>query len=105
MVVSCHDVIDLWNVEWHLPDKLIIDIPIDPGTNLLLIHDFVCTSAEKENYGPQHVANSAVFLEQYVGSKPYHMDQYDLKKSIIFCTSLADETNQNLSGAQKELLH
>ena len=44
---SGHAIIDVWNVECHIPDKRIIDIPIDPGTNLPLIHDFVCTSAEK----------------------------------------------------------
>ena len=44
---SGHAVIDVLNVEWNIPDKRIIDIPIDPGTNLPLIHDFVCTSDEK----------------------------------------------------------
>ena len=42
-----HAVIDGWKVEWHIPDKPIIDIPIDPGTNLPLIYDFVCISVEK----------------------------------------------------------
>ena len=64
---SGHAVIDVWNVECHIPDKRIIDIPIDPGTNLPLIHDFVCTSAEKQKYGPHHVSNAAVFYEQDVG--------------------------------------
>ena len=58
---SGHSVINVWNFERHLPDKRIIDIPIDPGTNLPLIHDLVCTSAEKEKYGPQNVANAAMF--------------------------------------------
>ena len=102
---SGHAVIDVWNVEWHLPDKRIIDILIDPGTNLPLIHDFVCTSSEKEKYGPHHVANDSLFREQDIVSKPDHMDQYELNTSVLCCTSVADETNQNLSGAQKELLH
>ena len=98
---SDHAVIDEWNVEWHLPDKQIIDIPIDPGTNLPLIHDFVCIYSEKEKYGPIHVSNAVVFRKQDVESKPDHMDQYELKKSILCCTSVADETNKNLSGDQK----
>ena len=100
-----HAVIDVWKVEWHISDKPIIDIPIDLGTNLPLIHHFVCTSAEKENYGPQHVANAAVFCEQYVGSKTDHMDQYEINKSILCYISVAYKTNQNLSGAQREILH
>ena len=102
---SGHAVIDVGNVEWNLPDKYIIDITIYPGTNLPLIHNFVCTSAEKEKYVTHHVANDAVFREQYFGSKPDHMDPYEIKKSLLCCTYVADEMNQNLSGAQKELLH
>ena len=44
---NVHAVIYVCNVEWHLPDKRIIDIPIDPGINLPLINDFVRTSDEK----------------------------------------------------------
>ena len=96
---SSHDVIDVWNVEWHLPDKQIIDITIDPGTNLPLINYSLCISSEKEKYEPKHVSNYAVFREQDVGSKNDHMDQYKINKSILCCTSVADETNPNLSGA------
>ena len=92
-------VIDVWNVEWHLPDKQIIDITIDPGTNLPLINYSLCISSEKEKYEPKHVSNYAVFREQDVGSKTDHMDQYKINKSILCCTSVADETNPNLSGA------
>ena len=69
-----HSVIDVWNVEWDIHDKQIIDIPIDPGTNLTLIHYFVCTSSEKEMYGPQHVAYAAVFREQDVWSNTDNID-------------------------------
>ena len=102
---SGHAIVDVCNVEWHLPDKQIIEISIDPGTNLPLIHDFFCTSAEKDNYGPQHVSNAVMFLEQDVGSNPDHMDKYEIKKSILCRTSMADYTNHNLCGDQKELLH
>ena len=76
---SGHAVIDVWNIEWHLPDKHIIDIRIDPGTNLPLIHEFVCTSAQKQKYGPDHADNDEVFREQDVASKTDHMYQYELK--------------------------
>ena len=33
---SGHTVVDGWNIEWHLPDGRIVDIPIDPATNLPL---------------------------------------------------------------------
>ena len=36
------------NIEWHLPAGHIVDIPIDPQTNLPLLHDFVCTPEEKQ---------------------------------------------------------
>ena len=102
---SGHDVIGVWNVEWHLPDNQIIDITIDPGTNLPLIHDYFCTSSEKEKHGTHHVDNAVVLREKYVGSNIDNMDHYDLKKYILCCTSVADETNKNISGAQKEFLH
>ena len=40
-------VMDGGNIEWYLPDGRILDIPIDPATNLLLFKDFVCTSEEQ----------------------------------------------------------
>ena len=46
-----------------------------------------------------------LFYKQDVVSKPYRMDQYDLNKSIICCTSVADDKNHSISGAQKELLY
>ena len=90
---SGHDVIDVWNVKWNLPDRQINDIPIDPGTNLPLIHKKICASVEKEKYGPQNFSNATVFQEQDAGSKSYYMDWYDFEKSILCCTSVADETN------------
>ena len=33
------------------------------------------------------------------------MYQYEINKSILSCTPVADETNQNLSCAHKEFLH
>ena len=65
----------------------------------------MCISDEKDKYWHQHVDNYTVFREQDIGSNPDHMDQYELNKSILCCTPVADETNQNLSGAHKEFLH
>ena len=50
-VISCsgHGIVDRWTIEWHLPDR-IIDSPINPNTNLPLIHDFVWTSAEEKGF-------------------------------------------------------
>ena len=43
---SSHAVVDGWNIEWQLPGGRIVDILIDPATNLHLFKDFVCTSEE-----------------------------------------------------------
>ena len=40
----------IWDIEWYLPYKRIIDIPIGPKTNLPLIHDFVCNYVEKKRF-------------------------------------------------------
>ena len=51
-------VVNGWNVKWHLPDKRIIDVEVDQCTNLPLIHDFVCTSAEKKKFGARYINNA-----------------------------------------------
>ena len=103
---SGHAIVKMWDIEWHLPDKRIIDIPIDPKTNLPLIHDFVCTSAEKtkfqDGFKSKGIHGSGLCVS--CDDKPDPYDQYELKKAVLCCTSVADETNQNLDGAQKELL-
>ena len=42
-----HALIEGKAIEWVLPDGRIIDIPIDPRTNLPLLTDFVCSDEEK----------------------------------------------------------
>ena len=37
-------------IVWTLPDGKIIDIPIDPMTNLLLLQDFTFSEDEKQNH-------------------------------------------------------
>jgi len=56
---GCYARIDGYQVEWHMPDGEIIDIPIDPRSNLPLLHDFVCTESEKREYGPLHAHQAA----------------------------------------------
>ena len=92
-----------WNIEWHLPDGRIIDIAIDPSTNLPLIHDFTLSSKEKAEHGAQYM-NAAAAPCQPCSDKPDHYDQYERKKAVLCCTSVTDETNQNLANDQKELL-
>ena len=98
---SGHAVVDGWNIEWHLPDGRIVDIPIDPATNLPLFKDFVCTSEEQKSFEAESMNNVCVPCM----SAPNPFDQYERKKALLCCNSVTDETNQNLSGSQKELLH
>ena len=98
---SGHAVVDGWNIEWHLPDGRIVDIPIDPATNLPLFKDFVCTSEEQKSFEAESMNNVCVPCM----SAPNPFDQYVRKKALLCCNSVTEETNQNLSGSQKELLH
>ena len=45
-----HAVVKMWDIECYLPDKRIIDIPIDLNTNFPLIHGFICASAKKTQF-------------------------------------------------------
>ena len=44
-----HDVVNGWNIKWHLPGGRIIDIPIDLHTNLPLIRDFFAPLLKRRN--------------------------------------------------------
>ena len=102
---SGHAVVNGWNIEWHLPDRRIIDIPIDPVTNLPLFTDFVCTSDEKKKFESESMESINQVCMPCEEKKNDHFDQYERKKALHHCTSVVDETNQNLSGTQRELLH
>ena len=99
---SDHAVVDGWNIEWHLSDGRIFDIPIDPATNLPLFKDFVCTSEEQNCFEAESMNTVCV---PCIMSAPNPSDQYERKKALFCCNSVTDETNQNLSGSQKELPH
>ena len=47
-----HAVVNGWNIEWHLPDGQIIDIPINPHTNLPLIRDIFAPLLKRRNLEP-----------------------------------------------------
>ena len=108
-----------------MPDGEIIDIPIDPRTNLPLLHNFVCNEAEKRKFGPAHAHQAASErheVRQTVGTStrasarstkgqgrgtfPSEFDQLSEEdKCLHGCVCTSSKGNQNLSGPQRELLH
>ena len=119
--------VDGYNVEWHMPDGEIIDIPIDPRSNLPVLHDFVCSADEFEKFGPAHAhqANAEPHViypltpsERSLPSanhatvnnkpskppKPKFDDLSEEHKNLHCCGCAASPDNQNLSGPQRELL-
>ena len=97
------------NIEWLLPDGRIVDIPICPRTNLPLLHDFVCSDDEKRVYGARWVnnityANECAYVAPVVLEESDRAD-YEERKSIDCCQCVTDQSNKNLNGPQKELLH
>lgn len=93
-------------IAWTLHDDLgVVDVPIDLFSNLPLLHDFVCTKAEQNQFGP-HFKNAFHFFEPpetvEFDSVPDTEREHDCQDKC--CMSVADETNQNLTGPMKELL-
>ena len=82
-------------VSMTLPDGEIIDIPNDPRSNLPMIRNVQTSSKQQHDMGPHlmstHVGNTFEPLKK--SQKRHKINQ-----------SVADETNQNLSAPQKELL-
>ena len=99
-----HARIDGFNIEWTLQDGRIIDIPIDPHTNLPLIHDFVCNEDEKKDFGAQFMNNMSEEHIAPVALNVEDRENHEQHCAVECCQCVADETNQNLSSAQKELL-
>ena len=115
---GCWAKVDGYNVEWHMPDGDIIDIPIDPRSNLPLLHDFACTEAEKKEFGPAH-AHQAASIHHEVkstgastrtsansvkvkgrGTLPSKFDELSEEdKCLHGCVCTSAKENQNLSGA------
>lgn len=92
--VTCH------NVAFHLPDKAIIDIPICPKSNLPTIRNVGTTTAEQKRVGAD-IMGTANHVNHFDGPT------FKQDKASDFATCLpcvADETNQQLTGPQKEVL-
>jgi hypothetical protein len=119
--------VDGYKIEWHLPDGRIVDIAIDPVTNLPLLQDFLCSQDEKCEYGDQflrsHVnqayrcdfrTKSSAVVYKSTQNKEYAASLVELpsfelqseeEKSHNLLSCADDPRNRNLSGPQRELLH
>ncbi|MEG8004572.1 hypothetical protein, partial [Listeria monocytogenes] len=80
------------SVVMRLPDKHVVNIPIDPTVNLPVIPYPQPTLEEQDNFGP-HLLSSIV-------ANTLHLS--GLAKPI--CKTVADVSNNNLSGPQRELI-
>ncbi len=119
--------VDGYNVEWHMPDGEIIDVPIDPRSNLPVLHDFVCDAHEFSKFGPSHAHQANVephFIYPLTSSdclkqsangavtnneppwppKPKFDDLSEEQQNLHCCGCASSPDNKNLSGPQRELL-
>ena len=86
-------------------DRHNINISIHLYPNLPHIHTFLYT-ATKKVYRSQY-ANSTVLRNKLCklhDQKPAHLDQYELKFAVHYCSFVVDKKNQHLNSTQKELL-
>ena len=96
------------NIEWTLPDGCIIDIPINHHTNLPLIHNSVCSLEDIKTH--HDLFGTAMTSIETVDMTPVEVNKAEVKtheRDCVrqCCQCVAGESNQNLSGPQKELLH
>jgi hypothetical protein len=77
----------------HLPDNHVVDIPIDPTVNLPVIPPPQPTLEEQDNFGP--------LLLSLIVANTLHLS--GLAK-LVCCKTVADVSNNNLSGPQRELI-
>ena len=100
------------SVTFYLPDDNIVDIPIDPSSNLPMIWNVGTTSREQAEIGP-HLVGMASAIDDFGSNEVRNLNQASTLETI--CTKqasvfnacfpcVADETNQQLTGPQKELL-
>ena len=85
---------------FHLPDQAIINIPIDPRLNLPTIHNVSTTSQEQKRVGRQIMGTANIV--QSFDFQTFMPRQARAFNACFPC--VADETNQQLTGPQKELL-
>jgi hypothetical protein len=77
----------------HLPDNHVVDIPIDPNANLPVVPNPQPTLEEQDKFGPHLLSSIEANTLQLSGlDKP------------ICCKSVANVSNNNLSGPQRELI-
>jgi hypothetical protein len=81
------------SVVMRLPDKHVVNIPIDPTVNILVIPHPQPTLEEQDNFGP-HLLSSIV-------ANTLHLS--GLAKPVC-CKTVADVSNNNLSGPLRELI-
>jgi hypothetical protein len=81
------------SVVMHLPDNHVVDIPIDPTVNHPVIPHPQPTLEEQDKFGP-HLLSSSV-------ANTLHLS--GLAKPVC-CKTVADISNNNLSGPQWELI-
>ena len=86
MVTACSN-------EMCLPDTHVVDIPIHATLNLPVIHCPQPTLEEQEKFGP-HLLSSVVANTLHLAG---------LAKPVC-CKTVADVTNNNLTGPQRELI-
>ena len=79
-------------ISMPLPNKHIVDIPIDYLKNLPVVYQPQATLEEQDTYGP-HLLTSVV-------ANTLHLT--GLAKPVC-CKAVADVTNHNLFGPQREL--
>ncbi|KAL7465040.1 hypothetical protein ACHAXS_005363 [Conticribra weissflogii] len=92
-------------VTLYFEDGDSIEFPLDRATNLPMYHGCSCNSAEKRVHGKQVCKELHGYnLVDFVGSSA--LDSSDLKHKYhnTCCSCGTEESNQNLSLAQKELL-
>jgi len=82
-----------WSVVMRLPDNHVVNIPIDSTVNLPVIPHPQPTLQEEDNFGP-HLLSSIV-------ANTLHLS--GLAKPVC-CKTVADVSNKNLSGPQRELI-
>ena len=97
-----HALIEGKAIEWVLPDERVIDVPIDPRTNLPLLKDIVCSDEEKLRFNFNGL-NAFTEIEEIRPCAVYEdgIDPIDYERAcVIKCfISVADATNQNLTSA------
>ena len=97
-----HAIVRGYNVEWHLPDGRIIDVAIDPKTNLPLIEDFECSAEEKSAFAASKDEMFKGFgMCMPCENEPPDLVQDEAEKVHHCCKLVTDVTNQNLGGAEK----